>query len=87
MKAQILSRVCSLSQSPREFLIEKEKCLNAKAVQRTDPELRPWNQENLASYPSSVTLTESGGPQASHLISMGLFVSYLKIGIMLVPTP
>lgn len=63
MKAQVISQVCSLSQSSRELLIEQEKGLNAEAAQRSVPELRPWNQANLASYPSSVTLNESGVPE------------------------
>lgn len=43
-----------------------------KATHSSGPELRPWIQANQASYPSSVTLHESGDPWASHIIYVSL---------------
>lgn len=71
-KAQMLNQNCSSPQVPGEHLIEQEEYLNTKATQQSGHKLRLWNQVNLNSYPGSVTLVR--WPQASHIISVSLFL-------------
>lgn len=70
-----------------EHLMEQEECPNTKAPQQSGHELGPRNQATPGFLSWLCHFKLVGWPQASHTISVSLSVSYLKTGIILVPTP